>query len=291
MGPAAAHVTVYDASGVDRVALSAWRVMFREIWQFRELIHRLLVRNVTAQFRQSFLGLLWIVLPPVATAAVFSVLKAADIMRIPMADGAMPYALFALVGSTFWGYFTQVTMAATASITNAGPLVSKIYFPREVLVFSAIGAALINLAVRMVVILMTAALLGYAPRAATVAVLLVVLPMTALGLGLGLFFAPLNAMTTDTSRLLEFAFQFGLFLAPTVYPTPAMGGGGWPQALFWVHHLNPFSYFLYAIQGLMERGAVANMTGLYVASVISLLALAIGWRFFHACEPLVAERL
>jgi lipopolysaccharide transport system permease protein len=286
-------IIVYDALGRDRVALTAWRVMFVELWRFRELIHRLLVRNVTAQFRQSFLGLMWIVLPPVATAAVFSMLKAADIMVVPMAEGAMPYALFALVGSTFWGFFSQVTMAATGSITNAGPLVSKIYFPREVLVFSSIGAALINLAVRLVVVALTAAALGYTPHGASLAGLLVIVPMMALGLGLGLLFAPLNAMTTDTGRLLEFAFQFGLFLAPTVYPTPmATGGAGrWSEVLYWVHHVNPFSHFLYAIHGLMEHGAVPNADGLAVASVISFLALAIGWRFFHACEPLVAERL
>ena len=286
-------ITVYEASSRDRVSVGAWLRMFREMAENRELIHRLVFRNFSAQFRQSFLGYLWVAFPPIATTVVFALLRQAQIVNVSMPEDAMPYALFALVGTTIWGFFTQLTMMATTSISNAGALVSKIYFPREVLVLCAAGNAVINMAIRAVVIVLTFALFLYVPHWQAVFAPLMLLPLAALALGMGLFFAPINTMMNDMSRILEFAFQFGMFLAPTVYPTPSLenAAGGWQQALYWVHTLNPVSHILYAINDLVTTGTLHAGPGFVISVIFSFLVLALGWRFFHICEPLLAERL
>ncbi|HMP74775.1 MAG TPA: ABC transporter permease [Kiritimatiellia bacterium] len=265
--------------------------MVRELWDYRELIYRLVVRNVAGQFRQSFLGYLWIILPPIATTVVFSLLQEAKIVNINLPADGMPYAIFALLGATIWGYFTQVTTMATNSISGAGPLVSKIYFPREVIVLSAVGNAVINLCIRLLVVMLTFVLLRYTPHVEAIGFFVLLIPLTALGIGLGLMLAPLNTMMHDIARLLEFAFQFGLFLAPAVYPTPAMGGGGLTDALYWLHKCNPVSHYLYALHGLVETGRLVCTTGLTISVTLSFLALLIGWRFFHVTEPMLAERM
>jgi lipopolysaccharide transport system permease protein len=285
--------TIYDSTGRDRISLSAWRSMFRELRDYGELVQQLVFRGFSAQFRQSFLGYLWVILPPVATAIVFTLLRKAQVVNVPMAENAMPYALFALIGTTVWGFFTQVSMMATNSIANAGNLVSKIYFPREVLVLSAVGNGVVNLLIRLVVLALSFALLQYAPHWQVVFAPLLCLPILALGIGLGLFFAPINTMMNDVGRMLEFLFQFGMFLAPTVFPTPILSAGvdGWQQALYWVHTLNPVSHDLYAIHSLIETGTFHLTAGLQVSTVVSFLVLFLGWRFFHICEPFLAERL
>ena len=106
-------ITIYDAANSDRISIRAWRVMFRELGESRELISRLVKRDMASQFRQSFLGYLWIILPPVATTIVFTLLRKANIINVPMPEDAMPYALFVLVGTTIWGLFTQVTIHRT----------------------------------------------------------------------------------------------------------------------------------------------------------------------------------
>ncbi|MBU1694394.1 MAG: ABC transporter permease [Verrucomicrobia bacterium] len=287
------QTTIYDASGRDRISLAAWGHMLREFWGYRELTWRLISRNFSAQFRQSFLGYLWVVLPPVATAVVFALLRQAQIVNVPMAEGSMPYVLFALMGTTLWGFFTQITLMTTNSIASAGNLVSRIYFPREVLAVSSAFNAVINLAIRLAVLALMFALVRYAPHWQVVLAPLLLIPLAALGVGLGLFFAPINTMMHDVGRMLEFAFQFGLFLAPTVYPTPdlATATGRWERVLFWIHSLNPVSHFLYAVQSLVETGVFAVTRGLVVSTGLSFLILAVGWRFFHICEPLLAERL
>ncbi len=287
------QISVYDASGRDRIALSAWRQMARELIEFRELVHRLVMRNFTSQFRQSFLGALWIAFPPIATTMVFALLRKASIVDIPMEGIRMPYALFALVGVTIWGTFTQVVLAATGAINAGGALVSKVYFPREVLVMSAVGGALIGALIRTVVVLVSFATFFYVPHWQIILTPIALIPMLFFAVGIGLFFAPINTMMHDMGRILEFVFQFGMFLVPTIYPTPSIDRAetAWQVGLFWLHRLNPVSYSIDAARALIDTGSYAFGPGYFASAVLGFLVFAIGWRFFHVCEPLLAERL
>ena len=287
------RVTVYDGASRDRIAVSAWGRMFAELWRYRELTRRLLGRNIAGQFRQSFLGYVWIALPPVATTLIFTMLRRAQVVNVPMEGHVLPYALFALIGTTLWGFFSQLTIMATMSIANAGVLVTRVYFPREVLVLSAIGNAVVNFGIRLVVVVLSFALLGFHPPWQVVFFPLLLVPMLAFGVGLGFILAPINTMMRDMGRVLEFAFQFGMFLAPTIYPTPdiARDIGRWKVALYWLHNLNPVSHFIQAVDTLVETGSFVPDNGFVAACGISFLVLLIGWRFFHICEPLLAERL
>lgn len=286
-------ITTYESSNLDRIRLSAWKLMFGELWDSRELIRRLVVRNVASQFRQSFLGYIWIVLPPIATTFIFTMLQRAKIVNIEMPADGMPYAIFALLGTTFWQFFAQVVSMATNSISSAGALVSKIYFPREVLVLSAVGNSIVNLAIRMVVILLTFVLLAYAPHVNALFCVALLIPMLMLGVGIGLYLAPLNTMMNDVTRMIEFAFQFGLFLVPTVYPTPVLSSDSstWQIGLYWIHQLNPIAHYLNALRDLFQTGTFNVTAGLQISVMLSVLLFFSGWRFFHATEPLLAERV
>ena len=105
--------------------------------------------------------------------------------------------------------------------------------------------------------------------------------------------APVNTMMHDISRILELLFQFGMFLAPTVYPTPVLHAvdSSWQTILYLLHNLNPVTHFLDGARSLVEHGALDFGPGFLVSTVLSFLVFATGWRFFHVCEPLLAERL
>jgi lipopolysaccharide transport system permease protein len=156
-----------------------------------------------------------------------------------------------------------------------------------------VGNALISFAIRCLVVVISFMFFRYSPHWQILLFPLLLVPVVALGLGLGFFFAPINTMMNDMGRVLEFAFQFGMFLAPTIYPTPDITTAStvWQKGLYWLHTLNPVSHYIQAIDALIEKGSFHMDTGFWVATVISFLVLAIGWRFFHICEPLLAERL
>jgi ABC-type polysaccharide/polyol phosphate export permease len=116
--------------------------------------------------------------------------------------------------------------------------------------------------------------------------------MLAMAIGLGMLFAPINTMMQDMSRLVEFIFTFGLFMVPTIYKTPDITeASGWQAVIYWVHTLNPISYFMNAVRDLMQTGSFVIGPGFIASSILGFLILAIGWRTFHICEPLLAERL
>lgn len=286
-------LTFYDSTYRDRFGLCAWKAMFRELAESRELIYRLVFRNVSGQFRQSFLGLVWVALPPIAIAFVFTMLRKANIVTIPDESLGMPYALFALLGTTIWGIFKQTTIAATTSIANSSGLVSKIYFPREVLVLSGVGNVLVTAVVNIVVVALTFGLLGFMPHWQLLFFPLLLLPMFAFSIGVGMLLAPINTMMHDMSRILDFLFQFGLFLAPIIYPTPDLSRveSSWQVQLYFLHNLNPITHFIHAIDSLAAHGTFAWDAGFTASCILSFFMLALGWRVFHACEPLLAERL
>jgi lipopolysaccharide transport system permease protein len=220
-------------------------------------------------------------------------LREAAIVDVPTAGMNMPYALFALIGITVWGMFTLLVISATASISAGGALVSKVYFPREVLVLSSVGGALINTLIRAFVVLLSFVLFNYLPHWQMIFIPVVMLPLVALAVGLGLFLAPINTMMHDMSRVMDLIFQFGMFLVPAIYPTPDLEKANtiWQAGIFWLHKLNPVTYFIDATRSLIANGTLDLTPGLIASSVLGFLMLAMGWRFFHACEPLLAERI
>ena len=293
-------LTVYEAFSPDRVGLDAWRTMLAELWRYRELIQRLVMRNIAGQFRQSFLRYFWVAIPPVATALIFGMLRRSRILNIDVSMGEIPYPLFVLIGTTYWGFFQQVTIMATTSISNAGSLVSKVYFPREVIVFSSVAGALVNLAIRLVVLILAFFVFSYTPHMQILFAPLLFVPLCLLGTGIGLLLAPIDTMMRDMSQALNFLFQFGLFLVPAVYRTPSLSEAyqtigsnhiNWKMLVFWAHNLSPVSHMIRTAVSLIENGTVGSWMALSIASICSLLVFLIGWRFFHICEPLLAERL
>ncbi len=291
---------VYEPFCADRQGIGAWRVMFRELREYRELIWRLISRNISGQFRQSFLRYVWVALPPIVAALVFTFLRRAQILSVPQEQGAMPYAIFVLVGTTCWAFFQQVTIMATTSISNSGSLVSKVYFPREILVFSSVGNAVMNLCIRGVVVVATFIMFGYVPHWQVIFIPFLFIPVLMLGTGLGMLFAPVDTMMRDMSQALTFFFQFGMFLVPAVYRTPSLTevyqaqsatSFNWKMFAFWVHNLNPVAYFIRAAHSLIEDGTFGNVLPITVATCLSFITFLIGWRFLHICEPLLAERL
>lgn len=267
--------------------------MVKELWEYRELISRLVGRNISGQFRQSFLGYVWIALPPIATTVIFTLLRRSSIVNVPMPDNALPYTLFVLVNSTIWQFFTQVTMMGTGSIAGGGAMISKIYFPREVLVFSHVGNAVVNLGVQTLVIVLTFALFRFVPSWRVLYIPFLLLPAFLFAVGLGMILAPINTMMHDISRLLSFSFQFGMFLTPTVYPTPdpAAITTRWEMLLYWFHTVNPVSHIIHSVDSAVQGAGDGIGFGFVCATIISLMTFAIGWRFLHICEPMLAERL
>ncbi len=184
------------------------------IWEFRELLGNLIHKELKIKYKDSFLGFLWSLLRPLFLLAIYWVVFAKFL------DAGIPYFAFYLFsGLVAWDFFVSTVGAATTSIVSNGNLIKKVYFPREVLPLSTVGAGLVHFSLQVVVLL--AALLVFRYEFWGANLLLFPLALVALVLfttSLSLLLSATNVYLRDIEHLIEVFFLFWFWLTPIVYP-------------------------------------------------------------------------
>ena len=239
----------------------------REVWEFRELLWRLAARDITIRYRQTVLGVAWVVLQPLLSAAIFAGVFGA-VGRFP--SGGRPYFLFALVGMVAWTLFATIVTRGSTSVVNQILLVTRVYFPRILLPLSVGGAALVDLLVGLVL----SVILAVAFRI-PVGLQLALLPAWALivvlgAMGCGMLAASLAVRYRDVQYLLPVVVQILLFASPVAYGSGAITGRFRTVVL-----LNPLTGALDAFRWSLLATPPPNW-GLVVYSAIAAVALFIG---------------
>jgi len=270
----------YSAAGVIRNGSNGWSLMFKEIVDSRQLIWLLIRRDISVRYRQSILGYVWAVLPPIVTVAIFAFLNVSRV--VPIGDTRIPYVAYAIWGLSVWQLFAGCLSACTASLVAGGTLVTKVSFPREVLVIAALGQPIFDFCVRLLPVIAVFTWYGVLPHWNFVFVPMLLLVVTLLALGFGFVLSIANLVLRDTSNALAMALSIGMFLTPILYPAPVR----WP--FFLVNFLNPLSPLVTATQDLIAVGYISRPEMALAAGLFSLLLSIAGWRAFHVTIPRVA---
>ena len=279
----AANQRVYLPSGERSVGVAAWLEMVQETLASRELIWRFFLRDFSVRYRQSILGYLWAIVPPILSTATFAWLNRANIL--PVKGTGLPYPLFVLLNTAVWQLFAGGLASATQSLSNAGSLITKINFPRESLVISAFGQSIFEFLIRAVLLFIAFVLFRTVPHWTIVLVPVLLVPLCALTLGLGFICSMVNGVVRDAGQAITLLLGVWMFLTPVVYPPPASG------LSLRASLINPMSAYIVAAQDLVIKGHLTQPVGLAAASVLSMVLLAIGWRVFHLTETRIAERV
>jgi lipopolysaccharide transport system permease protein len=258
--------------------------MVHELVEYRELIWRLMVRDISARYKQSILGVLWAFLTPLVTVIVFVWAKNKNML--PIGITAIPYPAYVFLGQMVWLLFAQGIMVAANSLVGASTLLTKINFPREVLLLSALGQTIFDFLIRIPILLLIFLWTGFLPHVTIVVAPLALIPLLLLTLGIGFFASLFNAILRDVSTGLGLLLIIGMLVTPVIYPPPTT----WPLS-FWINHINPVSGYLIAIQDLITTGTLSNPSAYISAVLLSIIIFFTGWRFFHMVEPKIAERI
>lgn len=193
----------------------------KELWMHRELLYFLTWRDIKVRYKQTVIGVFWVILQPILTTAIFTVLFS-NLVRFN--TGEVPYPLFALSGLLIWFFInTSITTAGNSLISDKN-LVTKVYFPRLIVPIAAALAGLIDLVLGFLLLLGLMIYYGitewlswqilFAPLFILLAVLLT--------LSLGTLFSALNVRFRDVKFALPFALQIWLFISPIFYPLSIM---------------------------------------------------------------------
>jgi lipopolysaccharide transport system permease protein len=255
--------------------------MARELFEARELIGRLFLRNLFARYKQAFLGALWAVILPAVAIGVFVLLKRAGVVDI--GPTGVPYPLFALVGLTVWQFFASGLSAGCGALVEAGDMIAKVNFPREVLVVASLAQAVVDLAVKLVLIVLVCAWYGFVPSWTALLFPLALIPVFFLTLAGALFLSLLNAVFRDTAQAVPSVLMFGMFLTPVLYPISPDKG--------WLFAFNPLASLVDTPRALFLYGTCPDPAGFFMASTLSLLVFLMAWRLFHLAETKIPERI
>ncbi len=254
-----------------------------EIWQRRDLFRALLVRDVAIRYKQTAIGILWVLLQPLLTVAIFSFLLG----RVAKVDtGGLPYPLFAFAAMVPWQTFSRALTDGALSVTNNPALVTKVYLPRLLLPAAATAAGLLDALLALVVLLLLMAAFGTAPGWAVLLALPILLWAALVSFAAVLWLSAANALYRDVRFVLPFLAQTWLFLTPVLYPATLV-----PQGWLWLYALNPMlpvvECFRWAVLDTPPAAAWTLLPGI----AVTLVLLVGGLAYFRAMERRFADRI
>jgi lipopolysaccharide transport system permease protein len=257
-----------------------WQLVdVRELWRYRELLFFLTWRDVKIRYKQTALGVAWAVVQPLANMAVFSLF----VGRIAGLSGNdQHYWLFVLVGFLPWTFFSNAIIAASGSVVGNERLVTRVYFPRLIIPFSAVGASLVDFGIAAGLLLFVLPFHPPVVHWGTLLIPVVVLLLLGLALGVGTLLGALTVAYRDVRFLMTFAVQLWMLATPVIYlPAGHLG----PRAQL-VLPLNPAFGLVHAFRQTVLEGGL-DAYGWYafaVSSGVSLVLLIVGCLYFRRVE-------
>ena len=274
---------IYTPDSQLRHPLQLLRSMWRDLMASRELAWRLMVRDISAQYRQSIFGILWAFIPPIATALVFVVLNSRKIINI--GETNIPYPAFVMFGTVLWQVFVDSLNAPLKAVTASKAMLAKINFPKEALILSGIGQTLFNLSIKLLILIAVFIIFKMPMSWGVPLSLLAIMDLVLLGITFGLLITPIGVLYTDIAQGLTVITGFWFFITPVVYPPPT----SFPFSLLAI--LNPVSPILAGARDLATEGVLRNPIPFFVVTFLSIVVLFITWVVYRLSIPILVERM
>ena len=242
-----------------------------ELWQYRELIYFLAWRDVKVRYKQTVIGVAWVLLQPLAMMAVFWLIFGRT-AQLP-SDG-VPYPLYVLVALVPWQFFSRVISESTSSLITDQRLITRVYFPRLVVPIATALTALVDFGLGMCLVGVLMVWFEILPGSTVAFLPLVLVLMLGAALGVGFWLSALNVEYRDVMHAVPFLGQLWFFLTPVVYATSWL-----PQQWEMLLGLNPMTAvvdgFRYCLLG--GKSVESSIAALSVAVAIGLFVSGIIW--------------
>jgi len=260
-----------------------WGEMTQDLWAGRELAWRLAVRDISAQYRQSALGVLWALINPLSTTAVWLFLSNSRLVQV--AETGLPYPIFVFTGTLLWSILIDSFNGPLQQVNSNKTLLAKINFPREALILTGIYQTLFNAAIKIGILLLVLPFLGIHPGWGGLLIPLGIFGLVLTGTALGLAITPLGVLYGDIGRGIPLITQFLMYLSPVVFP---LASKGWTAQ---VMRLNPLTPLIINARAWFT-GQPPQLVGEWVLAVGgSAVLLLLGWMVYRLAMPILIERM
>ena len=276
-------VTVYTPDSSLASPGKMLRDMARDLLASRELAWRLAVRDISAQYRQAFLGILWAFILPLANTLVWVFLSGSGVVKI--SDTPLPYPVYVFTGTMLWAILMDAINAPLQQTTAAKAMLAKLNFPRESLILSGIYQTLFNAGIKIALLLAVLPFLGVDLGWNLLLFPIALLSLILVGTAIGLMLTPIGVLYTDIGKGLPLLMQFLMYLTPVVF---AMPKEGFASTLF---SINPLTPIILTARDWLTGLPAEHLIGFVVVNLFTLGLLAAVWIVFRLAMPILIERM
>ncbi|HTR43337.1 MAG TPA: ABC transporter permease [Pseudomonadales bacterium] len=269
----------------------AERHYWADLWRYRELFYFLSWRDILVRYKQTAIGVLWALIRPILTIAIFTILFG-KVAKLP---SPIPYPIFVCAGVLPWQFFATAMAEASNSLVLNANMLSKIYFPRLIVPASAVIVAFVDLLISLVILAAMMAWYHVLPTWRLLALPLFTLLGLAAALAVGLWLSALNVKYRDFRYVIPFVVQFGFFVSPVGYSRDALhqklGDTLLGRIVYDAYPLNPMdgviNGFRWSVGG--GSGAPLDLNSVLISIGVVIVTMALGLSYFRATEKKFAD--
>lgn len=256
--------------------------IWKGFFEGRDLAYRLFLRDFKASYEASLLGILWVFLPPLATAGVWIFLNDQKVIHVQ--NTPMAYPAFALCGTMMWSLFTESLTKPMQRYKGAMSMMVKLNFPREALLLTTFYDLFLSILLKLIILIPILWALGYPPGIKWLFAMPAITGLMFIGVSIGIFIAPLGILFNDISRFINLALPFLMYLTPVVYPLSRRG------LLGAIQKVNPVTPWLERIRSLLGGYDFTFYDSLLLWFVVALFLFFAGLIAMRIALPIIIER-
>jgi lipopolysaccharide transport system permease protein len=261
---------------------SGWSALdLAELWRFRDLLFTLGQRDLKLRYKQTALGVVWVILQPLLAAGVFAFVFG-KVARLP--SEGVPYFLFSYAGLLGWNLFANTLTKTSGCLIGNSHLISKVFFPRLVLPLSTIPSTLVDFGVAMAMMVVMMFLYQVNPGVGLLLLPVWMGMLLAIAMGIGLITSSLAVSYRDVNYILPVLVQILLYASPVAYAVSAV-----PEHLQKWYYLNPLAGVLEAFRWSLIGTSAPRLLGLLVTAVGAVAILTLGLFMFKKMERQFAD--
>lgn len=264
--------------------LSYLKDSLADIYNSRYLAKQLAVRDIKAQYRQSYFGIIWAFITPLTTAFVWVFLSLTG--TIKLTDTGVPYPLFAFVGTLIWSILKEAINAPISNTNSAKGILSKINFPKEALIISGIYKLLFNSAIKFVMLFGFLFFFGVGFHVSLVWLPVVLLGILMFGTAIGLLITPIGMLYKDVSKVINLGLTFIMYITPVVYVIPKETG-----LMKTLMELNPLTTIIVTAKDVAFGTPLLYINSFIIIMCCSIPLFCIGLLFYRISIPIIVERM
>jgi lipopolysaccharide transport system permease protein len=251
------------------------------LWQYRDLLYTLSVHRVKVRYKQSLLGVAWALLQPLSLMLIYTMVFSV-IAKIP--TGGTPYPVTAYTGLLLWTLFSTAIINSTGGLVSHSNLVTRVYFPREILPLTYVIAALFDFAVASTLLAGLMIYYGISVTSNVLYALPIVLILTCFVTSMSLIFSSLQVRFRDVGVAMPLLLQLWMFATPVVYPLSVV-----PEGFRALYSLNPMVGVVENFRRVILEGGAPDFYTLGLSALISLILLPVSYVYFKHVEATVAD--